>query len=261
MKKPVASGRQLALPPAAPSAGTPRRLELSGGMLDYALLRSGRRTIGFLVSDSGLRVTAPRWLALRDIEQAIRGKEAWILSKLRLRQERASQRRDLQMQWRDGACLPYLGGALTLRLRPAPVAAVHHDQASGELAVHLPGNLQEDALKDMVKDWLQRQARQLFAQRLPLYAERLGVQYRAFTLTSARTQWGSCTAAGMIRLNWRLMHFSQEQIDYVIAHELAHLREMNHSPRFWAIVESVFPDYAAARKVLRERGPEMLPVF
>ena len=114
---------------------------------------------------------------------------------------------------------------------------------------------------DTVREWLQRQAHTLFAERLPVFAMQLGVQYCAFRLTSARTRWGSCTAGGMIRLNWRLVHFSLAQIDYVIAHELAHLREMNHGPRFWALVASVFPDHAAARKVLRERGPEMLPVF
>jgi predicted metal-dependent hydrolase len=246
---------------APPPGGSLRRLQLAAGMLDYVLLRSKRRTIGFLISDSGLRVTAPRWVTLRDIEAAILGKESWIVSKLRQRQERASQRQASRMEWRDGAALPYLGGALTLRLHAAPAAAIHHHAASNELAVHLPGDAPEEALKEIVKHWLQQQARRLFAERLPLYAERLGVQYRAFTLTSARTQWGSCTAAGMIRLNWRLMHFAHEQIDYVVAHELAHLREMNHSPRFWAIVASVFPEYAAARKVLRERGPEMLPVF
>ena len=263
-RKPSAPQQSLPAPsgltPVPPGASL-RRLQLAAGMLDYVLLRSKRRSIGFLISDSGLRVTAPRWVTLRDIEAAILGKEAWIVSKLRLRQERASQRRASQMEWRDGAALPYLGGALTLRLHAAPAPAIRHDHLSNELAIHLPEDAPEEALKEMVKAWLQQQARRLFAERLPLYAERLGVQYRAFTLTSARTQWGSCTAAGMIRLNWRLMHFAYEQIDYVVAHELAHLREMNHSPRFWAIVASVFPDYAAARRVLRERGPEMLPVF
>jgi predicted metal-dependent hydrolase len=240
-----------------------RRLQLGGQQIDYTLQRSTRRTIGFVIGDSGLRVTAPRWVLVGDIEQAIRVKEAWILAKLQQRHEHAAERARLQMEWRDGARLPYLGGALTLRLRPAstPAVAVHHDESTGELAVHLPDGAEEQALKDTVREWLQRQAHALFAQRLPHYAMQLGVQYRAFRLTSARPQGGSCTAKGMIRLNWRLVHFSQAQIDYVIAHELAHLREMNHSPRFWALVESVFPDHAAARKVLRERGPEMLPMF
>jgi predicted metal-dependent hydrolase len=240
-----------------------RQLQLGSKQLHYTLQRSTRRTIGFVIDDSGLRVTAPRWVLLRDIELAIHSKQAWIFAKLAQRKERAAERARVQMEWRDGARLPYLGGALTLRVRPASTraVAVHHDESTGELAVHLPDGAAEQTLKDTVKEWLQRQAHALFAQRLPLYAMQLGVQYCAFKLTSARTQWCSCTAAGMIRLNWRLVHFGQAQIDYVIAHELAHLREMNHSPRFWALVASVFPDYAAARKVLRERGPEMLPVF
>ena len=240
-----------------------RQLQLGSQQIGYRLQRSTRRTIGFVIDDSGLRVTAPRWVLLRDIELAIHSKEAWILSKMQQRRQRADERVRQQMEWRDGARLPYLGGALTLRLRPAstPKVAVHHDASTGELAVHLPDGAAEQALKDTVCEWLQRQAQALFAQRLPHYAMRLGVQYAAFKLTSARTQWGSCTAAGIIRLNWRLVHFGQAQIDYVIAHELAHLREMNHSPRFWALVESVFPDHAAARRVLRERGPEILIPF
>jgi predicted metal-dependent hydrolase len=114
----------LASSPAPPPPGASlRRLQLAAGMLDYVLLRSKRRTIGFLISDSGLRVTAPRWVTLRDIEAAILGTDNWIVSKLRLRQERASQRRASRMEWRDGAALPYLGGALTLRLHAAPATS------------------------------------------------------------------------------------------------------------------------------------------
>jgi len=75
------------------------------------------------------------------------------------------------------------------------------------------------------------------------------------------TQWGSCTIEGKIRLNWRLIHFTLPLIDYVIAHEISHLREMNHSPRFWATVQSVFPEFQEAKKALRERAPETLPIF
>ena len=156
--------------------GSLRRLQLEAGMLDYMLLRSKRRTIGFLISDSGLRVTAPRWVTLRDIELAIRGKESWIVAKLRTapgtRQRSAAHP---QMEWRDGAALPYLGGELTLRLHAAPVAAIHHhaDQQRAGGAPAWPTRRKQQ-LKEMVKHWLQRQARRLFAERLPLYAEQPG---------------------------------------------------------------------------------------
>jgi predicted metal-dependent hydrolase len=80
-------------------------------------------------------------------------------------------------------------------------------------------------------------------------------------LSSAATRWGSCTADGKIRLNWRLVHFPMSLIDYVVAHELAHLKEMNHSPRFWDTVESIFPEFREAREQLRSHPPELLPAF
>jgi hypothetical protein len=248
-----------AVPDGVPHGGSLRRLQLRQAIVEYSLRRSKRRTIGFLINEHGLRVTAPRWVTLADIEGAIRDKEAWILSKLALRRERVAQAHAEQMRWEDGARLPYLGGLLTLRFHAARRASVSHDEAAGELALHLPEGATEDKMRALVKAWLQEKARQRFAARLPVFAERLGVSFRAFTLTSAKTQWGSCTSAGMIRLHWRLMHFAPEHIDYVIAHELAHLIEMNHSPRFWAVVASVFPDHAASRRVLRDHGLATLP--
>jgi predicted metal-dependent hydrolase len=129
------------------------------------------------------------------------------------------------------------------------------------LSVSLPPDAGEQQLKDRVQGWLQLEAKRVFSERLPLYAEKLGVDYRSFALSSATTQWGSCTADGKIRLNWRLIHFSLPLIDYVVAHELAHLREMNHSPRFWSTVQSIFPGFEAAKKALRDHGPESLPAF
>lgn len=246
--------------PAAPAAPGRRRIQIREHPLDYSLKRSKRRSIGFVIDDEGLHVSAPRWVTIAEIEGAIREKERWVFAKLAERRERVSRMRP-PMQWRDGASLPYLGREVMLRLVSGQQQGIHFDTERDELHVSLPGDAGEQQLKDQVLGWLQREARRVFAERLPIYAEKLGVQYRSFTLSSAQTQWGSCTQDGRIRLNWRLMHFALPQIDYVVAHELAHLREMNHSPRFWATVQSVFPEFEAARKALREQGPETLPIF
>lgn len=252
-------------PPGTPSSqvgpGMRRRLQILDHPLEYRLLRSKRRSIGFLIDDEGLRITAPKWVTIAEIENAIREKQRWIFAKLNERRERSARRLQPQMQWRDGATLPYLGTDVTLRILAAQAAGVAYDAERHELAVSLPPESGEQQLKDRVQGWLQAQATRIFAERLPLYAEKLGVTYRSFALSSAATQWGSCTAEGRIRLNWRLIHFALPQIDYVIAHELSHLREMNHSPRFWATVQSIFPEFEAAKKVLRESGPETLPAF
>ncbi|RLM52906.1 M48 family peptidase, partial [Halobellus sp. Atlit-31R] len=103
--------------------------------------------------------------------------------------------------------------------------------------------------------------KRLFKERLDFFAPQLNVSYRAFSLSSAGTRWGSCTIEGNIRLNWRLMHYAPALVDYVVVHELAHLREMNHSPRFWATVGEVYPDYDGARLALKKRSHEMPVLF
>jgi hypothetical protein len=238
-----------------------RRIQLQEHALDYRLIRSKRRSIGFLIDEVGLRITAPKWVTLSDIDSAIREKQRWIFSKLNEQRERTSRRMQPQLQWQDGATLPFLGKDVTLRIRADFALGITFDELTRELAVSLPADAGEQQMKDRVLGWLQTQAKAVFAERLPLYADKLEVRYQSFALSSAMTQWGSCTVDGKIRLNWRLIHFSIPLIDYVIAHELSHLREMNHSPRFWATVQSVFPEFQEARKTLREHAPETLPVF
>ena len=214
-----------------------------------------------MIDDDGLRITAPKWVTLSEIEDAIRRKQHWIFTKIHARRERSAQRLKPQMIWRDGARLPYLGMDITLRIAVAQIETVAYVSQTRELTVSMPPDAEEQQLKDRVQAWLQSEAKRIFGERLPIYAEKVGVTYRSFALSSASTQWGSCSAKGRIRLNWRLIHFALPLIDYVIAHELSHLREMNHSSRFWAIVQSAFPEFQSARQALREHAKEPLLAF
>ena len=99
-----------------------------------------------------------------------------------------------------------------------------------------------------------RQAKRLFTERLDHFAPQLGVQWRKLALSNAGTRWGTAHSDGLIRLNWRLIHFRLPVIDYVVAHELSHLRVMDHSPRFWDTVRTVVPDYAELRGQLKEQA-------
>jgi hypothetical protein len=126
------------------------------------------------------------------------------------------------------------------------------------LHVALPHDASGAQVRDPVFAWFRQQALQLFEQRCRHFAEPLGVRYSRISLSSAETRWGSASSSGAIRLNWRLIHFALPTIDYVVAHELAHLREMNHSPRFWAVVQSVVPHYQQLRRTLKS---DTLPQF
>jgi predicted metal-dependent hydrolase len=251
-------------PPAPPPAGTSDKRQLLVGefILEYVLRRSARSSVGFMIDDDGLRVTAPKRCSLADIDNAIRAKQHWILTKLdERRQRRAARLEKPPMVWGEGARLPYLGGEVTLRLYHAPRNRTDFNPASAELSMGLVHGATEQLLKERVKNWLKQQAEGLFAQRLDIYAARLGVRYAGFSLSSADTRWGSCTAERTIRLNWKLIHFSLPLIDYVVAHELAHILEMNHSPRFWANVGRIYPQYEDAKALLRRRAQELQPLF
>jgi predicted metal-dependent hydrolase len=120
------------------------------------------------------------------------------------------------------------------------------------LRLGLPLNAEPPQIRDAVQAWLMRQAKALFVERLNHFAPQLGVQWQRVSLSSAATRWGSASADGAIRLNWRLVHHKPDVIDYVVAHELSHLRVMDHSPRFWETVQSVMPDYAQRRRILKD---------
>ena len=144
-----------------------------------------------------------------------------------------------------GAVLNTGADAANLTLAGVPRLTLH---------VALPHHATPDQIRDAVQAWLMRQARRIFTQRLDHFAPTLGVQWRKVSLSSAGTRWGSASADGSIRLNWRLVHFKQAVIDYVVVHELSHLRVMDHSPRFWDTVRSVVPDYALLRGQLKDES-------
>ncbi|WP_341313227.1 SprT family zinc-dependent metalloprotease [Paraburkholderia sp. IMGN_8] len=253
------NGQQPAVP-LAPDGSKLRSLTIGSQILHYQLKRSARRSIGFAIDSSGLMITAPRWVTLADIETAITEKQRWIFAKLIEWQTRVEQRALPKVDWKDGAEVPYLGQPVRVKLgSPQGTLAFNADEAA--LALPLPLQADPQQIKDRVQGWLQGEAKRLFGERLAIYAEKLGVNYRAYALSSAATRWGSCSSDGKIRLNWRLIHFPLSIIDYVVAHELAHLREMNHSPRFWQTVESIFPEFREARQTLKSHPPELLPTL
>jgi predicted metal-dependent hydrolase len=156
------------------------------------------------------------------------------------------------IDWRDGATLPYLGQTLTLRLDPEHrFGSARAQLQNNTLHLSLPHAARPEQMRDTVQAWLMAQAKTLFCQRLDHFAPLLGVRWTKLSLSNAGTRWGSASADGSIRLNWRLIHMRASVIDYVVAHELSHLRVMNHSAHFWDTVRTVVPDYAALRRQLK----------
>ena len=279
-------GTSGAAPMLAPSPSVPpvfrhpqaeREIRLHEHVIAYALRRAKRRSIGFTVGPDGLSVNAPKWVGVGDIESALREKAPWILRKLQEQQERLHRLQASKIDWRDGTSIPYLGENIIVVLDPR--ASIGEDGAVlntdpgrtdacpqrplvgvPQLTLHigLPHTATAFQIRDAVQSWLQRQAKRVFSDRCHHFAAQLGVRYTRLALSSAQTRWGSASADGSIRLNWRLIHFALPTIDYVVAHELAHLRVMNHSAQFWEVVRSVMPDYEQFRGKLKD---DSVPVF
>lgn len=242
-----------------------RELLLGDTPVAFELRRARRRNIGFLVGAQGLTVTAPVWVTLTEIDAAVRSKSRWILCKLEAANQRQQRVESARIRWCDGATFPYLGEPLIVVIDPRHAlggagARLHTDSTTlpgmPRLTLHvgLPQAASEAQIRDAVQAWLMREAKRLFAERLDHFAPKLSVRWRKLALSSAGTRWGTAHSDGTIRLNWRLIHFGLPVIDYVVAHELSHLRVMDHSPRFWDTVRTVVPDYAQLRGRLRDEA-------
>lgn len=237
-----------------------RQVRLDGAVVAYSFARGKRRTIGFSVGPDGLAVRAPRWTPLGEVDAALQEKAGWILRKLVETRERQASRQQAQVEWQAGAELPYLGQTVRVVLDAGHGFAAKGAQLAPDadatgvrlLQVALPQTATPEQLRDAVQAWLMRQAKALFVERLDHFAPQLQVQWKKLSLSNAGTRWGSAKSDGSIRLNWRLIHFSPAVVDYVVAHELSHLRVMDHSARFWDTVRSVVPDYADLRGQLKD---------
>lgn len=237
-----------------------REVLLGTVLVAYEFRRGKRKNIGFSVGADGLVVSAPRWVTLAEVDRAVREKKRWIVSKLEAARERQDRLEAARIDWKDGAAFPYLGETVIVVLDPRNDAGgvLNTDGQAlpgmPRLTLHLglPQTAQPAQIRDAVQAWLMRQAKRLFAERLDHYAPQLKVRWRKLTLSSAGTLWGTAHSDGSIRLNWRLVHFGLPVIDYVVAHELSHLRVMDHSPRFWETVRTVVPNYSELRSKLKE---------
>jgi len=226
--------------------GQVRRVQLAGQPVDYELIRARRQSIGMEVHLEGLTVRAPRWVTIREIETALSERAEWIVTTL---VEWRARRRDVMpREWKSGAQILYRGRDLALDLQPGRSAAIVADLFHLTIAHPAPHDEREVAAS--VGHWLKQEAWQLVAARVAHYARRITRVKPTVRLSNAKSEWGSCNAKGEIRLNWRLVQLPPALAEYVVAHEVAHLVELNHSTRFWSLVESLLPGHAVLKREL-----------
>ncbi len=214
--------------------------------LIYKLVRSKRRTLALVVERDGtLTVRAPLRMAESEVRRFVEAKSDWIKRK----QAEAAKEAVVPHRFVDGEAFPFLGKAIPLRLVPDPAPALVMD---GE-CFRLSRSRQPDA-RALLVAWYRAQARKIIAERLKHLACSHNVKPTGLRISSARTRWGSCSRKGTLSFTWRLVMAPPEVVDYVIVHELAHLREMNHSRAFWELVGAMLPDYKQRRAWLKKNS-------
>ena len=224
----------------------------NGETISYLLERRPRRTVGLKITADGLVVHAPKRIFEFQLHQILQQKSNWILSKLQAREANHVAK----VEWVNGEHLLYLGQDIQLQITPSTSnKALVFDQNT--LSIASPQQFNHAVLGRKVIQWYKKQAAIDFSRRLEILAAKLGVATPPLTLSNAQSRWGSCNSRGEVRLNWRLLQAPPHIINYVICHELAHLKQMNHSAKFWAVVESLFPNYKVAEKELKTLSPQL----
>jgi predicted metal-dependent hydrolase len=237
--------------PFAPSVIERRSAHLAGRYVTYTLKRTGRRrSIGLRIDDRGLTVNMPLRASEKWLHSVLQEKADWVVEKL----DNWQAKKPAMQQWVDGETVLFRGETFMLRIVPSLFDAPPQLHGA-HLVIHVSGAGNPEAVEKIVEQWYRREALQLFVECAQHFAPLMNVKPRDIKLSTARTQWGSCTARGTVRLNWQLVKMPLHLIDYVVVHELAHLVEMNHSAAFWRVVGAACPDYAKLRKELRKWSP------
>ena len=211
-------------------------------MIEYTLIRSRRRTAEIHIINRGVEVRAPMKMPKRDIDKFVASKENWINKKIARSISNAEQREAFILAYSD---------SVKLRGKEYPLTAKNGKRAGfdGE-RFYLPPDLSPTQIKSVIKQIYRYLANPHLTERVTHYAELMKVSPAAVKINGARKRWGSCSAKKSLNFSWRLVMADDEVIDYVVVHELAHINEMNHSARFWAIVAGVLPDYGERQKKL-----------
>ena len=213
-------------------------------MTEYTLTRSNRKTIALYIRNGIVDVRAPHRTPKCDIDRFVDSKEGWIKDKLALSTAQTKQRDSFSLAYGDN--ITYCGKQYIIAQREGA-----HIGFDGD-CFYMPPNLTPEQIKYACVSIYRMLAKRDLTKKALTYAKEMSVMPSAVKINGAKQRWGSCSAKKSVNFSWRLIMADDDVIDYVVVHELAHIMELNHSPRFWAVVQSVLPDYAQRKEKLVE---------
>ena len=233
----------------------PRSIVLHNQLIHYRIERARRKTVGMMVDAQGLRVRAAPRVSVVEIERILHSKSNWILKSLhkaRVRAQAPAQKSFVpELNFTDGESVSLLGQMVVIRWGNATYAP-DWQATPQELWAKRPRHDKPELIASALEAALDAYLLKYLHGRAEQLAQLHGLSYRDIVLSNARTTWGTCRRDGLIRMNWRLVFLDAQLVDYVLAHELAHTVQMNHSPKFWQQVSVLCPDYLRLRKQMKQ---------
>ncbi|MFC2058201.1 M48 family metallopeptidase [Chloroflexota bacterium] len=229
------------------------KISLDGRTVLYTIKRSARaKHVRLEIGrEPDLTVVVPRSYRIHRLSKLLEAKRDWILGKLG---EYDSVRQKAAEHLKDGDAVHYLGRELTLKIRRNHNGVDAVKLERNTLLVSLKS---DDRLESLLERWYRLQADRLIREKAETLSARLGVSYNRIMIRGQKTRWGSCSHKGNLSFNWKLVMAPEPVIDYVAIHELAHLREMNHTKSFWKLVAEHCPQWRERRKWLKDHGVEL----
>ncbi len=235
-------------------------IEINNGKINYSIVKTKRKTIGITVDRNGkVKVSAPLYVSEKEIREVVQEKTDWIAKKVN--EVRKRNLNTVHKEFVSGEEFLYLGEKYTLKIAELDLAKPEVLIQADTIVVYIFKGLTGESRKQVVKETLVKWYRQCFTEvveeRIEKYSLHLNVSPRKVVVKDQKTRWGSCSEKGNINLNWRLVMAPIEIIDYVVVHELCHLRIMNHSKDFWNLIESILPNYRESRGWLKVNGSSL----
>ncbi|HPU41257.1 MAG TPA: SprT family zinc-dependent metalloprotease [Acetivibrio clariflavus] len=235
-------------------------IEIGNKKINYTIVKSSRKTIGISVSlKDGVKVSAPKKIGKKQISEIVNAKAAWILKKLSYFENIKAEIPELKFT--EGEKFLVLGKEYRLKINKSSSVNSAYIMLSGNyLIVNLPENITgslSDSVRIYITDWYKNYAKEVVSERINYFAKKMDVKPTDIIIKDLKSIWGSCTPKNTININWKIIMAPLDIVDYLVVHELTHIKIKNHSKQFWNMAESIYPNYKACSKWLKQNGHKL----
>ena len=240
------------------------KLKIGPELVPYSIRRSRRaKYVSLSIGAVGVEVVAPFTMIDSEIISLIEKEQKWIINKYESYRQRFRQMPDMpvEREFVSGEKLLFMGQNYPLKVLEHKSGLTNVNLTEGlflvAINVDIPLDKRREEILGKLKQWYIRRAKELITERLELFSDKIGVKVNTVRFKNQKTRWGSCSQKGNLNFNWKLIMAPMCIVDYVVVHELCHIKQMNHAQEFWRLVENQIYDYKEMRKWLKENGRQL----